>query len=152
MHDGLREILRGRQPGWLERRVDRVGLHRVQPQHSWRRTPGYLMLRGQLRTIGVWAAASLFLAAAPVPTVAGIKASRIGITAALGESHQFVQADKQGHVCLLSSRTLQVFPLTAKGLGQPSPLKAKVPFDDVRYAAMGASGDTWLLLDGDLHL
>jgi hypothetical protein len=64
---------------------------------------------------------------------------------------QFVQADAAGHVFLLRSDTLEVYPVTRKGtLGAPSKLEGLASGEEhpfIRDAALAPGGGDWLLLD-----
>ena len=65
--------------------------------------------------------------------------------------HQFVQADKDGRVFLLDSRTLDVLPLTARGLGAVTlRLTPRAPLKEpVSRAAMGTTSDVWFVKAND---
>ncbi len=61
--------------------------------------------------------------------------------------HQFVAADRAGHVFFLKAATFETYPLAKAGLlGEPVGLqKAPGLNDEVREAAISPAGDAWLL-------
>jgi hypothetical protein len=67
------------------------------------------------------------------------------------QAPQFVQADATGHVFLLRTDPLAVYPVTARGaLGEPVPLDHLPTREEhafIRDAALAPDGKAWLLLD-----
>jgi hypothetical protein len=63
------------------------------------------------------------------------------------KGHQFVAADRAGHVYFLKADTFEAYPLTKTGLlGEPVELqKAPGLSDEIREAAISPAGDAWLL-------
>lgn len=98
------------------------------------------------------AATSVAVVGAASARPAQVRAITLPAAPSLSE-RQFVQADKEGRVFLLDSRTLDVLPLTARGLGAPAlRLKTRAPLrESVSRAAMGTSADVWFLKANDLH-
>jgi hypothetical protein len=84
------------------------------------------------------------------PLITAILAPVLAAADRSWSSPQFVQADAAGHVFLLRSDTLFVYPLTPKGTFAPPvslegfPTAEDHPF--IRDAALSPSGDEWVLL------
>ena len=107
------------------------------------------------RTVLPLAALALLAAApepSPRPAVLHLQVVPGHAAAEPWEGLQFVQADRNGRAFLIRVNTLQVYPLSLRnGLGSPAQLAAAPSVSDdeiLRDAAMGGSGDDWILFSG----
>lgn len=115
-----------------------------------RRSPSLPRRRG---LAGIAALLALSLAGVRPTAAAGpahVKPERIAEPGSW-TAPQFVQADAAGHVVLLRSDTLEVYPLTPKGTFAPPANLERFPTAEdhpfIRDAALAPGGDEWVLLD-----
>jgi hypothetical protein len=97
---------------------------------------------------------SLWLATRPVSALDPLPLPASGASRQW-DGPQFVAADRSGHVFLLRTRTLQVYPVEKTGaLGEPERLEATLAVTgEVQNAALDASGSQWLIQTfGAVHL
>jgi hypothetical protein len=118
------------------------------------RSPATRLADAPRRSLLTWRSFILSLCLAGAPTVPA-KAAAVHVTperlSGPGSASQFVQADATGHVFLLRTDPLEVYPVTTRGtLGEPVPLD-RLPTGQanafIRDAALAPDGGSWLLLD-----